>query len=37
MMDEQESNSTGYLPEFWLQDYEIPELFQLSQSYDVSL
>jgi hypothetical protein len=37
MIDEQEGNPTGYLPEFWLQDYEIQELFQLSQSYDASL
>jgi hypothetical protein len=36
-MDEQEGISTGYLPEFWLQDYEINELFQMSQSYDGSL
>jgi hypothetical protein len=37
MIDEQDGAGPGYLSEFWLQDYEIQELFQFSQSYDGSL
>ena len=36
-MDEQESIITNYLFEFWLDDYEINELYQMSQSYDGKL
>jgi hypothetical protein len=37
MMDEQESISNSYLFEFWLDNYEINNLFQVPQSDDGSL
>jgi hypothetical protein len=36
-MEEQDGNSTSYLFEFWLCDYEIEDLFQITQSYDGNL
>jgi len=37
MMDEQEGSGTSYLFEFWLQDYEVNELYQMTQTYDGNL